>query len=89
MTKFTKNKKVYEENINNLPARASAIVFPESNQEIKNTIKLSPKEIDIIARGFGTSFSSASVPMEKNNSVIIDFSKMNKILDINLVQKQP
>lgn len=87
MTKFTKNKKVYEENINNLSARASTIVFPDSNREITNILKLSSKEIDIVSRGFGVSFSSASTPLAKNNSVIIDFSKMKKIISINALSK--
>jgi FAD/FMN-containing dehydrogenase len=87
MVKFTKNKKVYEENINNLPARAQAVIFPDSIQEISNIIKLSSKETDIISRGFGISFSAASVPLEKNNSIIIDFSKMKEILELNLSNK--
>lgn len=78
MAKIIKNKIVYEENINNLAGKANAIVFPDNVQEIKNLIKLS--EIDIVPRGSGTSFTGACIP---KNSVVIDFSKMNKILAIN------
>ena len=80
--KTIKNKVVYEENINNLPAKALAIVFPESLQEIKTLVKLSDN--DIIARGGGSSLTGATIP---DNSIIVDFSKMNKIIDINPVKK--
>lgn len=80
--KTTKNKIVYEENINSIKGKAIAIVFPESIQEIKNLIKLS--EEDIIFRGSGTSFTGAVIP---KNSVIIDFSKMDKILELNISKK--
>ncbi len=82
MTKTTKNKIVYEENINNIKGKALAIVFPENLQEIKNLVKLS--DHDIIARGSGTSFSGAVIP---KNSVIVDFSKMNEIIEINPSKK--
>lgn len=80
--KFTKNKIVYEENINNIKGKAVAIVFPESIQEIKNIVKLGNN--DIIARGSGTSFTGAVIP---KNSIIIDFSKMNKIIEISALKK--
>ena len=82
MPKSIKNKIVYEENINNLPAKALAIVFPESIQEIKTLVKLSDN--DIIARGGGSSLTGATVP---DDSIIVDFSKMNKIIDINPIKK--
>ena len=92
--KILKNKIVYEKNINNLDWKASAVVFPDSLQEIKSIVKLgagngsaevnSNGNLDIIARGSGTSFTGATIP---NNSVIIDFSKMNKILSIDTNKK--
>jgi FAD/FMN-containing dehydrogenase len=85
--KFTKNKKVYEEDISNIEGKESrvlAVVFPDTLEEIKNLIKLSPKDTDIIPRGSGTSFTSA---VSANNSVIVDMSKMKNILDINLNKK--
>jgi len=80
--KTTKNKIVYEENINSIKGKALAIVFPENMQEIKSLIKLS--ENDIIPRGSGSSFTGAVIPKD---SVIIDFSKMNKIIEINPSRK--
>ena len=82
MTKTTKNKIVYEENILGIKGKALAIVFPETLQEIKTLIKLSHQ--DIIPRGSGTSFTGALIP---KNSVIIDFSKMNEIIEVNPTKK--
>jgi len=82
MSKTTKNKIVYEENILGLKGKALAIVFPETIQEIKTLIKLSHN--DVIARGSGTSFTGAVIP---KNSVIVDLSKMNEIMEINPEKK--
>jgi FAD/FMN-containing dehydrogenase len=82
MTKIIKNKIVYEKNINEINGKAITIVFPENAQEIKNLIKLGNE--DIIARGNGTSFTGACIP---KNSVIIDFSKMNRLIEVNTAKK--
>jgi hypothetical protein len=82
MVKTIKNKILYEKNINEIPAKASAIVFPDNIQELKNLVKTSKE--DIIARGSGTSFTGAVIP---KNSVVVDFSKMNQILEINPEKK--
>ena len=76
--KTTKNRVVYEENVNDIKGKALAIVFPDSLQEIKTLVKLG--DCDIIARGGGSSFSGAVIP---KNSIIIDFSKMNEIIEID------
>ena len=80
--KTTKNKTVYEKDINNLKGKANTIVFPDGDEEIRNIIKLS--ELDIIPRGSGMSFSSACLP---NDSVIIDMSKKNKIIEVDKIKK--
>jgi FAD/FMN-containing dehydrogenase len=84
MVRIIKNKIVYEENINNIEAKAVAIVFPDSMQEIKNLVKLGSENTDLIARGSGTSFTGAVIPQ---TSIIVDLSKMNKILQIDPVKK--
>ena len=76
------NKIVYEENILGIKGKALAIVFPETLQEIKNLIKISTH--DIIPRGSGTSFTGGVIP---KNSVIVDLSKMNEIIEINADKK--
>jgi FAD/FMN-containing dehydrogenase len=80
--KTTRNKIVYEENINNIKGRANSIVFPESIQEIKNLLKLGTE--DIIARGSGTSLTGAVIPKD---SIIVDFSKMKKIIELSTSKK--
>jgi len=82
MVKSQKNKIVYEENINNIKGKALAVIFPETMQEIKSLIKTT--EEDIIFRGNGTSFTGAVIP---KNSFVVDFSKMNNILEINEARK--
>lgn len=67
----------------NCPAgKTPAVVFPDSLQEIKNLIKLS--EEDIIPRGNGSSFTGGVLP---DNSIILDLSKMNNIIEINPERK--
>jgi len=80
--KTTKNKSVYEYDITNTKASANSIVFPDSIEEVKNIVNLS--KFDIIPRGSGTSFTGACVP---NNSIVVDMSKMNKILSIDPARK--
>jgi FAD/FMN-containing dehydrogenase len=79
--KLTKNKIVYEKNINNLPAKAIAFAIPESIEEAAKTVKTNSK---ITLRGAGTSFMGGCVP---NNSLVIDLSKLDKIIEINSSKK--
>lgn len=80
--KTLKNKIVYEHEINNISSKATAIVFPDNAQELKTLVHFS--EEDIVPRGSGTSFMGGCVPKD---SVIVDFSKMNKIIEINPIKK--
>jgi len=80
--KTIKNKVAYEQDINDFKGKVSSIVFPDSLEEIKNLIKIT--KMDIIPRGAGINFCSSTLP---NNSVIIDMSKMNKILEVNSNRK--
>ncbi len=80
--RIIKNKIVYEENINSINGKVSMIIFPDSLQEIKNLIKTTKK--DIIFRGAGSSFTGAVIPKD---SMVVDFSKMNKILEISPARK--
>jgi hypothetical protein len=56
--------------------------FDDLILEIKNLVKLS--EEDIIPRGSGTSFTGAVIP---KNSIIVDFSNMDKIIEVNILKK--
>jgi len=81
MLKQTKNKIIYEENINNLKSKALAYAIPESISEVQTLIKTNSK---ITSRGSGTSFVAGATP---NNSLVIDTSKLNHIIDINSGKK--
>lgn len=76
--KITKNKSVYEEDINLFNGKSNEIIIPKEVQEIQEFIRNSKKDITI--RGFGNSFVGGCVP---NDSDIIDMSKMNKIIKID------
>jgi len=78
----TKNKIVYEKDINGFEGKANLIVLPENIEEISEIVKHS--NIDIIPRGAGTSFSGGYLP---DKSVVIDMSKMNKIISIDNLKR--
>ena len=61
---------------------ADAVVFVESAEEIQSVVKLANKyQMPVICRGAGTNTVGACVPV--SGGIVINFSKMNKILDIN------
>jgi FAD/FMN-containing dehydrogenase len=82
MTKIIKNKKVYEQNIQDIEGKASAIMFPDSVEEIINAIRVGDN--NIVIRAGGSSFNLNTLPKD---SLIIDVSKMNKISSLNLEKK--
>ena len=59
-----------------------AVVFPESEEQISQIIKLANQEkFNIVPRGAGTGLSGGSIPVE--NSVVIVLTRWNKILEID------
>ncbi len=59
-----------------------AVVFPQSTEDVAETVKIALKHrTPVIARGAGTSVTGAVTPLEK--SIVIDLSKMNRILGID------
>ncbi|MBP3821745.1 FAD-binding protein [bacterium] len=77
---------VYSKDASNNPyiknSLADAVVFVESIEEVQSVVKIANKyEIPIICRGAGTNTVGACVPT--NGGIILNFSKMNKILEIN------
>jgi FAD/FMN-containing dehydrogenase len=80
--KTTKNKIVYEEEPNGVRGKALAVVFPQNDEEIMNLIRLSNS--DIIPRGTGINFNLSTLP---ENSTIVDLSRNNRILSIDLNRK--
>ena len=59
-----------------------AVVFPKDTKEVSEIVKLCNKNnVSIVPRAQGTNHCGATRPT--NNSVVIHFSKMNKILKID------
>ena len=58
------------------------VALPESTEDVQTIVKICKKHnLKIISRGAGTCHTSGCKPCK--NSIIIHFSKMNKILEIN------
>jgi len=68
-----------KQNIENLP---DVVVFVEIVEHVQQIIKLAyEKEIPVIARGAGTNLVGACITVK--GGIVLNFSKMNKILEIN------
>lgn len=70
-------REVYNSDASGIEGVAERIVFPKSIEEIQNLIRTSK---DVVARGGGSGLAGGAVPQ---NSVLLDMSKMNKILKID------
>ena len=61
---------------------ASALVFPNSTQEVSDVLKFAhTNNIPVTPRGAGTNLVGSTVP--HNGSIILDLSRMNRILEID------
>jgi len=59
-----------------------AIIFPESEEQISEVVKLANQEkFNIVPRGAGTGLSGGSIPVE--NSLVIVMTRWNKILEVD------
>ena len=68
-----------KQNIDNLP---DAVVFVETIEQVQQIMKLAyANNIPVIARGAGTNLVGACIV--KSGGIVLNFSKMNKILEIN------
>ena len=68
-----------KQNIENLP---DAVVFVETIEHVQKIMQLAyANEIPVIARGAGTNLVGACIV--KAGGIVLNFSKMNKILEIN------
>jgi UDP-N-acetylenolpyruvoylglucosamine reductase len=68
----------YEYDASRLRGKADLVVFPTTIEAIKDIIK--EENRDIVPRGAGTNFVGGCIP---NESVVVDLSRMNKLLDFN------
>ncbi|MAG19971.1 hypothetical protein CL618_00890 [archaeon] len=69
----------YSTDASSLEGNASLIIWPKTREQVHQIILYAKRnKRDLVARGYGTDIDGSTVP---NNSIIIDFSKMNKILE--------
>src|SRR3982751_5744216 len=63
--------------------RPELVVFPRSTDDVVALVKITNKHnIPIVGRGSGTGLSGGAIP--RAGGVIIGFSRMNRILEIDL-----
>lgn len=68
-----------KQNIENLP---EVVVFVETVEQVQQIMKLAwENEIAVVARGAGTNLVGACIV--KKGGIVLNFSKMNKILEVN------
>lgn len=68
-----------KQNVENLP---DAVVFVETIEQVQQIVKFAyENEIPVVARGAGTNLVGACIV--KKGGIVLNFSKMNKILEIN------
>lgn len=68
------------------PVKPSCVVFPKSTQEVQELVKYAnDKFIPLIPRSSRISFYGAGIPSQ--GGVIVDLTRMNKILEINALNK--
>lgn len=69
-------------NIVNPDEKADVIVFPLETNHVSKIMKYAyENEIAVVARAAGTNLCGACLP--KNGGIILDFSRMDKIIEIN------
>lgn len=65
-----------------LSGEALAVVSPETTEQVVELVRyMNEQNIRLVPRGAGTNESGGSIPVE--NSVVINFARMNKILEID------
>ena len=85
---FSAEKEVllaYNSDASQVRGTALAVVWPEGKEEVQKIVKFAlANKIDVVARGAGTGLAGAAVPQ---NSIVVDLSRMNKIIEINEKEK--
>ena len=73
------DKLIYGRDASELEGNCQAIVWPTTREQIQNMLKFAVKDgMHFTVRGAGSNTLGACVP---NNSVVVDMSRMNKILE--------
>lgn len=74
---------VYDSDASGIKGNAVEIKIPEKIEEVESIIR-SSVDIDIVPRGGGSGLVGGAVPQ---NSIVIDLSKLNRIIEINNEKK--
>ncbi len=75
--------KLYEYDASVDKARPELVVFPKSTEEVVGIVKITREYgVPIVGRGAGTGLSGGAIP--RAGGVLIGFSRMNRILEIDL-----
>ena len=78
-----KSRILYAQDIHSKTIPALAVVRPKNKDELTESVKIANKlGHAIIPRGGGMSYSKGYVPL-KEGSIIVDFSRMNNVIEIN------
>jgi glycolate oxidase len=73
----------YAKDASEFKHRPDAAVWPINTEQISKILKLATKEkFPVIARGAGTSLAGLAVP--QHGGVVLDFGRMDKIIEINI-----
>src|ERR1700733_1304480 len=68
-------------------ARPELVVFPKTTEEVAAIVRITAEYgIPIVGRGAGTGLSGGAIP--RAGGVLIGFSRMNKILEIDLANER-
>lgn len=75
-------EKYLSDTLGRLKGEASALVFPQSTEEVSKILKYAYKhDIPVTPRGAGTNLVGSTVPVD--GGIILDFSHMDKILELD------
>lgn len=75
-------EKYLSDTLGRLKGEASALVFPQSTEEVSKILKYAYKhDIPVTPRGAGTNLVGSTVPVE--GGIILDFSHMDKVLELD------
>ncbi|MHA1409051.1 MAG: FAD-binding oxidoreductase [Candidatus Odinarchaeia archaeon] len=73
---------VYSTDATNIKSEPAVVVFPKSSEEVSAILKYANEnKIPVVPRGAGSSLSAGPVPIK--GGILMDFTKMNKILKID------
>ncbi len=79
------DKEVYAADASQIEGKATVIVLPESIEQVHKIVRFAVRtNSNLVVRGAGTGLAGGSVPQD---SIVLDLSKLNKIVKINFKNK--